>query len=130
MANWKEIDRLSKDPGAVRVLAKSLLRIPDAAWTDWELDFLDHMSFRHDPLTTLQAEKLIEIRDNAQFLATCDGFNIPTLIEQCRTARFDLNSDEDITFIERLKGRASIRKRDVGRLFRCCRELHILETTE
>jgi hypothetical protein len=127
MTDWKEINRISKDPGAVRILAKSLLRMPDAARSDWEVDFLEHMSRRQDPLTTLQAEKLIQIRDDAQFFSTYDGFSVATLIERCWAARFDLNSDEDITFIERLKGRASIRKRDVGRLFRCCREVFILE---
>ncbi len=129
MTNWKEINRIGKDPAAVRSIAKTLLRMSEAGWSDWELDFLEHMSGRRDPLTTLQTEKLIEIRDAAQFFSTYDGFNISKLIERCWMASFDLNNDEDITFIERLKenGSSSIRKRDIGRLFRCCRELHILE---
>ncbi len=128
MTNWKEINRIGKDPAAVRAVAKSLLRMAEAGWSDWELDFLEHMSNRQDPLTTLQAEKLIQIRDDAQFFSTYDGFNISTLIERCWTARFDLSDDEDITFIEKLKesGSSSIRKRHVGRLFRCCRALLIL----
>ncbi len=36
MPNWKEISRIAKDPGAVRLLAKSLLRMSeDVAFVEW-----------------------------------------------------------------------------------------------
>jgi hypothetical protein len=129
MPSWKEIDRIAKDPGAVRILAKSLLRMTEMEWRVWELDFLDNMSNQKEPLTTRQAEKLLEIRDSSQIFSTYDGFNVVTLMHKCWVARFDLSSDDDIDFIERLKdcGSKSIRRRQVSRLFRCCRELFILE---
>jgi hypothetical protein len=98
MANWKEIDRIAKDPAGVRALAKSLLRMPDAGWKEWELDFLEHMSHHEGHLTTRQSEKLVEIRDAAQYFSTYDGFKISTLIDKCWMARLDLNDDEDVAF--------------------------------
>jgi hypothetical protein len=129
MPNWKEISRIAKDPGAVRLLAKSLLRMSEMEWNVWEVAFLENMSTQQEPLTTRQSEKLLEIRDAAQDFSTYDGFNIKTLIEKCWMARTDLDDEQDVAFIERLKesGAKSIRRRQVKRLFRCCRELLILE---
>ncbi len=129
MPNWKEISRIAKDPGAVRLLAKSLLRMSEMEWNVWEVAFLENMSTQQEPLTTRQSEKLLEIRDAAQYFSAYDGFNIDTLIGTCWMARLDLNDEDDIAFIERLKesGAKSIRRRQVKRLFRCCRELSILE---
>jgi len=98
-------------------------------WNVWEVAFLENMSTQQEPLTTRQSEKLLEIRDAAQYFSAYDGFNIDTLIGTCWMARLDLNDEDDIAFIERLKesGAKSIRRRQVKRLFRCCRELLILE---
>ncbi len=129
MPNWKEISCIAKDPGAVRLLANSLLRMSEMEWNVWEVAFLENMSTQQEPLTTRQSEKLLEIRDAAQYFSAYDGFNIDTLIGTCWMARLDLNDEDDIAFIERLKesGAKSIRRRQVKRLFRCCRELLILE---
>jgi hypothetical protein len=129
MPNWKEISRIAKDPGAVRILAKSLLRMSEMEWNVWEVAFLENMTTQQEPLTTRQSEKLLEIRDAARYFSTYDGFNIETLIEKCWMARADLDDEQDVAFIERLKASAakSIRRRQVKRLFRCCRELFILE---
>jgi hypothetical protein len=130
MPDWREINRISKDPGAARLLAKTLLRMSEMDWNVWEAAFLDNRSRQQDHLTTRQAEKLIQIRDESQSFSTYDGFSISTLVEKCWFARFDLNDDEDLAFIEKLKeaGARSLRRRQVKRLFRCCRELYILET--
>jgi hypothetical protein len=129
MTDWKEISRTAKDPGAVRLLAKSLLRMAEMEWNVWELAFLENMSNQHEPLTTRQAEKLLEIRDATQHFSTYDGFNLESLIEKSWMARLDLNDQDDVAFVERLRESAvkSIRRRQVKRLFRCCRELLILE---
>jgi hypothetical protein len=43
MIDYREINALGKDPSRARRLAQFLLTLTDAEWTDWELDFLDHM---------------------------------------------------------------------------------------
>jgi len=129
MPKWKEISRIAKDPSAVRILAKTLLRMSEMEWNVWEVAFLKNMTTQQEPLTTRQSEKLLEIRDAAQYFSTYDGFNIESLIEKSWMARADLDDEQDVAFIERLKasGAKSVRRRQVKRLFRCCRELLILE---
>jgi hypothetical protein len=132
VADWKDINRIAKDPAAARILAASLLRGRDAGWSPWEIDFLESMGANREPLTTRQAEKLMELRDANQSFSTFDGFNIETLIDKCFQARLDLSKDEDIAFVERLRasGTRSIKRRILGRLLRCCRELLVIEPVE
>jgi hypothetical protein len=69
MQDYREIDRIRKNPVAVSSLAKRLLVIPNHDWNDWELEFLEHIA-RHrgpDPITTRQGEKLIELRDDSEY---------------------------------------------------------------
>jgi hypothetical protein len=47
MANYREINALSKAPDKVRSTAQFLLTLSDAEWTDWELDFLENMKTYH-----------------------------------------------------------------------------------
>jgi hypothetical protein len=89
MQNFKEIDRVRKDPVAVRSMAQRLLAIPNHDWNDWELDFLENM-FRHrgpDPITTRQGEKLLELRDDSEYHSSVKGFSVSSLIENCWLAR-------------------------------------------
>ena len=44
MASWREIDRIRKDPAAMRALAAHLMRLPNADLTEWEIKFLDSIS--------------------------------------------------------------------------------------
>jgi hypothetical protein len=49
-----------------------MIRFPHADWNDWEIDFLQHMA-RHkgpDPITTRQSEKLVELRDDAEYYSS------------------------------------------------------------
>ncbi len=48
---------------AVRNMANSLLSLKDAEWTDWELDFLDHMGRFAGPeaISQRQREVLFEL---------------------------------------------------------------------
>jgi hypothetical protein len=132
VADWREINRIAKDPAAARILAKSLSQSRDADWSPWEIDFLESMRANQEPLTTRQAEKLMELRDANQSFSTFDGFNIETLIDKCFQARLDLNKDEDIGFMERLResGTRSIKRRNLSRLLRCCRQLLAIEPVE
>ena len=131
MQDYREIDRIRKDTVAVRSLAKRLLNTQNRDWNDWELDFLEHMA-RHrgpNPITTRQGEKLIELRDGAEYHSSMQGFSVVSLITNCWLARDDLNSEQDRKFIEELKatGASAIRRRQLGKLLACARELGEVE---
>jgi hypothetical protein len=107
------------------------LAIPNHDWNDWELDFLGHMA-RHrgrEPITTRQSEKLIELRDDSEYHLTVKGFSVASLIANCWLARGDLNSEQDRKFIEDLKssGVSAIKRRQLGKLLSCARELGEVE---
>lgn len=42
-----------------------LFAFTETDWTDWEADFLDSISGQDKELSTRQAEKLVELRNNA-----------------------------------------------------------------
>ena len=93
MASWIEIDRIRKDPEAIRSLAKRLLKLPDHDWTEWEVDFLEDRSRQKDEINTRQAEKLLELRDEAEYLSKAEGFSVASLVENCWLARDDLHRE-------------------------------------
>jgi hypothetical protein len=131
MQDYKEIDRVRKDLVAVRSLAKRLLELPHADWNDWEIDFLQHMA-RHkgpDPITTRQGEKLLELRDDAEYYSSVRGFNVQALVKNCWLARDDLGSEDNRKFIEELKETSclSIKRRQFRKLLACARELGEIE---
>ena len=130
MQSYREIDRVRKDALAVRTLAKRLLAAPGSDWTDWEIDFLEDMSRHAGPdLTTRQGEKLIELRDDAEYHSSVQGFGVASLITNCWLARDDLSSEQNKKFIEELKasGVSAIRRRQLGKLLACARELGEVE---
>jgi hypothetical protein len=90
----------------------------------WERD-LAQRNFR---LTTLQAEKLLEIRDATILHRDIYGISVRNLIEQCHLARLDLDEDDE-EFIERhWQGSAmELRRNGLSRLKRCSRQLGHLE---
>ena len=124
-------DRIRKDLVAVRSLAKRLLDLPHADWNDWEIDFLQHMA-RHkgsDPITTRQCEKLLELRDDAEYYSSVRGFSVQSLIKSCWHARDDLDSEDDRKFIEQLKetSYSCIKRRQLRKLLACARKLGEIE---
>ena len=131
MASWREIDRIRKDPTAFRALATRLLKF-GTDLTDWEKDFLASIGGDRDSkeFTTRQSEKLLQIRDDNEFVTKChDGFSVPLLLRRCREARLDLSESDEAWiegFFERSNG-ISMKRKHVGRLLRCARELHIIE---
>jgi hypothetical protein len=127
MASWIEIERVRKDPIAIRSLAKRLLKLPDHDWTEWEADFLQDRSRQKDEINTRQAEKLLELRDEAELFSKAEGFSVASLVENCWIARDDLQYESDRTSIESLKGRTALKRRQLRKLFACSRELHIIE---
>jgi hypothetical protein len=129
MQDYREIDRIRKDVVAVRSLAKRLLVLPDADWNDWEVDFLQHMA-RHkgpDPITTRQGEKLLELRDDAEYCSSVNGFSVQSLINNCWLARDDLSREEDKKFIEDLKRATCVKRRQLRKLLVCAREIGEIE---
>ena len=131
MQDYKEIDRIRKDLVAVRSLAKRLLSLSHGDWNDWEIDFLQHMG-RHkgpDPITTRQGEKLLELRDDAEYHSSVRGLSVQILIKNCWLARDDLGSEDDRKFIEQLKetSYSGIKRRKLCKLLACARELGEIE---
>jgi hypothetical protein len=129
MQDYREIDRIRKDFVAVRSLAKRLLDLPHADWNEWEIDFLQHMA-RHkgpDPITTRQGEKLVELRDDAEYYSSVHGFSVQSLIKNCWVARDDLSREEDKRFIEDLKAITCVKRRQLRKLLACARELGEIE---
>ena len=130
MASWREIERVRKDANGARALAQRLLKIYPGELTDWEADFLRSMTTYTElfAFTTRQAEKLLEIRDDAEPVTACRGFSVATLIRQCYAARLDL-TEADEQWIAELhrQGGSSIRRKHLGRLMGCARELKIID---
>lgn len=127
MASYADIHRLSQNPAAASTLAKFLLNIADAGWSEWEVGFLEAMAGRAEALTTRQGEKLIELRDDAKSYKTFDGFSVNRLVHSCWIARIDLEEDDE-AFIDALKRQATtaLKRRPLMRLLRCARELGLL----
>ena len=81
-----------------------------------------------DELTTRQAEKLLQIRDDAAFMTEFLGFSVRLLLKGCWEGRLDL-SEADEEWIGRMRERRqdAIERRYIGRLLRCARELNLIE---
>jgi hypothetical protein len=128
MPDYREIAALQKDPARARTVAQALSGLDDMAWTDWELDFLDSIAIRRQDLTTRQGEKLVELRDEATWYTTVEGFSLAALIARCHLLRDEV-SEHDAAFIERLKaeGATRLRRKDARRLLRCARQLGEIE---
>jgi hypothetical protein len=128
MASWREIDRVRKDPQRAADIAKRLLSLP--ASSDWELDFL--RSIRRlgnvEEFTTRQAEKLLQIRDDIQEVTEVLSFSVELLLKRCFEARLDLSEADEEWVVGRFQtSPRKIRRKHVGRLMRCARELNLVE---
>jgi hypothetical protein len=129
MADEREISEMTRAPDRARSIAGFLLKLGDVDWTDWELDFLDSMSEQRSELTRRQAEKIIELRDDAVVHTVVGGIDLQRLLDQCWIARLDLADDVDVEFVERLKrsGQAALRRPEALRLRRCAIELQLID---
>ena len=128
MPDYREILAIQKDPARARSTAQILCNLDDIEWTDWELDFLSSIGARQQDLTTRQGEKLIELRDEAIWYTTVEGFSLKALIERCQLARDEL-AGHDADFIERLRTAKAtrLRRKDARRLLRCARTVGEIE---
>jgi hypothetical protein len=122
--DYREIQRLGGDPAGVRKIAKVLLTVPGLS--DRQIDFLSDMADLKGQITTRQGEFLIGIRDDMTEVATYKDFNVASLICQCWEGRLDLD-EADEEFIDKHRGRTTIKRRDGSRLLRCARQLGLID---
>jgi len=120
MTYWQEINRISKDPQAVQALAQKLLKLPYASWSEYNRIFLEDRTEQREPLTTRQAEYLIELRDETELYSVAGGFSVSSLIEDCwcnrePDRRHGLN-DDNCHFIERIRGKTALPRPQLRRL--------------
>jgi hypothetical protein len=129
MASYREMDAVGRDPSRVRVIAKGLLLIPHYQWTDWELDFLQRMAAEPpDRLSTRQAEVLFELREVAEVHSDVGGISVRSLLGRAFEGRVDLDEGDEEWVEQKYKsGVSALRRRDLGRLRRCCVQLGALE---
>ena len=116
MANWAEIERMRKDPRAVRALAKAIRKREDLRTRDRKfLDDLIEIKIPRAiedpawPLQTATIEVLLYLRDspNEECTVTDKGFSVAELIKQCvlRQGEADYVTNEDhIEFLEKKRG--------------------------
>ncbi|MEQ1697134.1 MAG: hypothetical protein ABL901_14965 [Hyphomicrobiaceae bacterium] len=131
MASYTQMSRTAADPAAVKGMAAFLLTVAGADWSDWEVDFLEHMR-EHEgpaPLTMRQREVLFELNDKARSYTDYRGLSVRRLIDQCWLARTDLDDDNE-SFIAQLNDArpASLKQSSLYRLVRCARQLGIIES--
>jgi hypothetical protein len=131
MASWREIDRIRKDPAAMRALAAYLLRLPNAELTEWEIKFLKSISEEKtsEEFTTRQSEKLMQIRDDSEEVSEIGyaRLSVKILISDCKLGHIDLREDDEEWILGFPPGTISIKRRHVGRLMRCARELNNID---
>jgi hypothetical protein len=131
MASWHEIERVRKNPKTFRPLAAHLLNLPDGNWWEYAERFLRDVSkYPHSELNTRQAEFLLKLRDDkATHFKIGNAFSVAILIERCFQARFDLDDDRDIEFVESLhkSGRTFVTGRQLGWFIRICKQLGEIE---
>jgi hypothetical protein len=134
MASWREIDRIRKDPTAMRALAAYLLKLPNAELTEWEITFLESFSGDRtsEEFTTRQAEKLIQIRDDSEYVSEIGyaRLSVKILIADCQMGHLNLREGDEEWILGLPKGTTSIKRRDIGRLLRCARDLHNIDHEE
>lgn len=137
MTNFREIERLRKDPQQVLSLSNALLNCGQR-WSEKEVDFLEGLRDVKAPLairdkyyylSTRQIEWLVDLRDGIGDYDTTPngGFSVAILLERCWLNRFDLDNEDHIGFLEENRGRARLKKRELGLLLHIARRLHEIE---
>jgi hypothetical protein len=135
MASWREIDRIRKDPTAMRVLAVHLLKLPNAELTEWEVKFLKSISEedqRGEEFTTRQSEKLLQIRDDSEEVSEIGyaRLSVGILISDCKIGYLDLFAldEEKAEWIKAFPiGTSKIKRKYIGRLLECARMLNNID---
>ena len=84
-----------------------------ASEEDWTRDLLEELvaEYGSDALTTRQREKLVELRNGAEYVFKVEELDVASLIDKCWVRRLDLDYEDDIAFIEQERGSCSIKRR-------------------
>ena len=70
----------------------------------------------------------MQIRDDYETITKFHGFSVETLLDKCWLAQLDLSESQEEKLKKlRERSRISVRRRDIGFLMRCARELEIIE---
>jgi hypothetical protein len=137
MTDYKEVNALQRDLDRARSVAEFLLALVGMDWTEWEVSFLnsiikqvdDRIASRNkEPLSTRQAEMLVELRDDSVWYESPDNFSIKALVNDCFVMQH-LLSENEVDFIKHHKvaGTTKHRRREVIFLFRCARKAMAIE---
>lgn len=130
MASHIEMKRLAEDAAGIRSLAAFLIAADGCEWTDWELDFLEHMSRWEGPdaLSMRQREVLADLRDRSELARDWRGIPVTRLLRACYDARLDLDeNDEDFVASLQVRNPSSLRRRQLQRLSRIAACLGVIE---
>jgi len=130
MTSWREIDRIRKDATAFREIAARLLATESSDLTEWEEAFLENFKRDTDKreFSTRQAEKLLQIRDDAEIVRDWRGFSVATLLRKAWEMRSDLSeADEEWLSTLRTQWSDSVKRRALWRLVRIGKELDLIE---
>jgi hypothetical protein len=130
MASWREIEAIKRDRAEAHRVIANVMALGGDVLSDWETEFGGDLGdwLNDRDLTTPQAEKLLQIRNQRQLVRTFDGFNIGSLIQQCYEARLDLNErdEERITRLRAISPDAISRERLPWLLY-CARQLELID---
>ena len=129
MASWREIDRIRKDAAGFRALAKSLLAAHGGELTEWETAFLESIVLNKfiEEYSSLQGEKLLEVRDDAQTIDKIRGFSVKILISGCSKPAWTFPRTTKNGSSRCARDPISIKRRNAGRLMRCARQLYLIQ---
>jgi hypothetical protein len=129
MASWTELERVRKDPGAFRALAKRLLDDPNCEDSEFADGFLENIAhWKRDEITLRQAEVLLGLRDSAEIHTHCKGLSVRLLTEKCYANRYELD-EGDRKRLEALyeKGPSFVTGAQMGWFKRICKQLGEME---
>lgn len=133
MSSWREIERIRKDAHGFRALCVRLLAAYGDDLNEWESEFLEVNAGRNyvDEFSVRQGETLLNIRDGVEMVETFRGFSIRSLLAGCHQARVDLSEDDE-RWIDAAYciNSDKIRRRHASRLFKCARQLGLVEEEE
>ena len=127
MASDREIERLRKDTDEWRRLATRLLRYDDNDVLPLkDSTFLEGILDRHwqPELSYRQAEWLIDIRRNVEFVSTYRGYNLRRLVNICHANRFEFDDDDETWIVGIFESRRdTLRYVEARRVYGLARQL-------
>jgi len=75
-----------------------------------------------------QSEKLLQIRNDYEIITNFHGFSVGFLLKGCYEARLDLLESQEARIIKLYsKSQTSVRRKDIGFLMHCARQLYVIE---